>query len=151
VWPVVPDMFVLPLPDIVPLVPVEVPLVIEPEAEFTEPAGVPVTVSRSSRDDVLVPVLLPPALCMFPCMLVEPVAFCVDCSPVPMLVFVASFVDAPLVIDASFVVPVSPVEAHAPSTRQKTERAIKGVFFILLFLLRYFAETQLQNLDPSSR
>ena len=103
----------------------------------TEPAGVPVTTSRSSRELVLVPVLLPPELCMFPCMVVLPVACCVVCSPVPMLVFVASFVDAVplLVIVVSSVAVSVVVDAHAPTIRQKTARAIKGVFLILLYLL----------------
>jgi hypothetical protein len=54
-----------------------------------------------------------------------------------MLVFVASFVDAvPLVMVVSSVVAVSVlVEAQAPNIRQKTARAIKGVFLIVLYLL----------------
>jgi hypothetical protein len=71
---------------------------------------------------VLVPVLLPVALWVWPCIVVLPVASVVACSPIDWVV--------PLAMLVSSVVVSVVVLAQAPSIRQKTERAIRGVFFI---------------------
>ena len=67
------------------------------------------------------------------------------------LVAYVSLVDVPLAMVVSSVVVVSVVVAQAPSARQRTARAIRGVFFIVTFFLLLHAGDRLQKSNPVCR